>query len=165
MDMNNKPAEGFDDAFMTRAIELALLGSQNGHGGPFGAVIVRSGQVIGEGYNRVTSSNDPTAHAEVVAIRMACDSIGDFQLHGCDIYCSCEPCPMCLGAIYWARPSRVFYASTKSDAAEAGFDDRFIYDELAVNAEDRKIPMYFLKDENAIEVFRKWKENPSKIEY
>lgn len=164
MDLMSKP-EGYNKIFMDRAVTLALTGSQDGHGGPFGAVVVRKGEVIGEGFNRVTSSNDPTAHAEVVAIRMACGKLNSFQLEGCDIYCSCEPCPMCLGAIYWARPSRVFFATTKSDAADAGFDDQFIYDELSVGPENRKIPMFYLRDERARDVFEKWKENPFKIEY
>ena len=156
---------GYQDIFMSRAIELALFGSQNGHGGPFGAVVVKDGKIIGEGYSRVTVTNDPTAHAEVIAIRMACEKTGHFQLEGCDLYCSCEPCPMCLGAIYWSRPSRVFYASTRYDAADAGFDDQFIYDELPVTHEERKIPMYLYQKEKAAEVFKNWKDNPSKVKY
>jgi guanine deaminase len=164
MDQTNKP-DGYNERFMELAVNLALNGSQNGHGGPFGAVVVRNGEIIGEGFNRVTSSNDPTAHAEVVAIRMACEKLKSFQLEGCDIYCSCEPCPMCLGAIYWARPARVFYASTKSDAADAGFDDQFIYDELSVPAENRKIPMFYIKEDKATDAFGKWKVNPFKVKY
>jgi guanine deaminase len=156
---------GYNPLFMTRAIELAGLGSQGGYGGPFGAVVAREGVIIGEGYNSVTSSNDPTAHAEVVAIRNACEYSGSFQLTGCDIYCSCEPCPMCLGAIYWARPARVFFASTKADAADAGFDDQFIYEQLDLPFENRQIPMFYIKEDQAKQVFEKWKANPSKTKY
>src|SRR3954449_778305 len=123
---------------MARAIELALKGMDS-NGGPFGAVVVRDGKIVGEGNNRVTSTNDPTAHAEVVAIREACKALDSFQLDGCSIYTSCEPCPMCLGAIYWARPDRVFYACTRDDAATIGFDDDFIYEELEKANNDREM--------------------------
>src|SRR5579872_3632306 len=116
---------------MARAIALAIENVRSGGGGPFAAVIVKDGRVVGEGTNRVTSSNDPTAHAEVVAIRAACHAMGTFQLDGCDVYTTCEPCPMCLGAIYWARPGKVYFACTAADAAAAGFDDAFIYEQLA----------------------------------
>lgn len=118
------------NSFMEQAIQLAVENVRSGRGGPFAAVVVKNGQVIATGSNRVTSTNDPTAHAEVTAIREACRALNTFQLTGCDLYTSCEPCPMCLGAIYWARPDRVYFAATASDAADAGFDDSFIYEEL-----------------------------------
>lgn len=155
----------FDAFFLKRAIELASYGADNGHGGPFGAVIVKNGKIISEGYNKVTSSNDPTAHAEVVAIRQACEALGEFQLTGCQIYCSCEPCPMCLGAIYWSRPDAVFYAGTRHDAAVAGFDDEFIYKELDVVPSGRAIPMIHVADDEAGLPFKKWAANPGKISY
>lgn len=146
---------------MAIAIDLSQTGMDQGKGGPFGCIIVKDGKIIGKGSNAVLSTNDPTAHAEIVAIREACNSLGDFQLEGCEIYTSCEPCPMCLGAIYWARPARVFYANTKIDAAEAGFDDQFIYDELKLPYSDRKIPFYQILQEDAKKVFENWilKEN------
>ena len=128
------------DRFMARAIELATENVRTGRGGPFAAVVVKDGRIIAEGANRVTSSNDPTAHAEIVAIREACRALGNFQLAGCDVYTTCEPCPMCLGAIYWARPARVFYAATAADAALFGFDDSFISRELQRPIAERKIP-------------------------
>ena len=129
-----------DVRFMRRAVELAREGMTSGKGGPFGCVIVRDGEIVGEGCNRVTSTNDPTAHAEVVAIRDACSRLGTFQLDGCTVYASCEPCPMCLGAIYWARPAAIYFGGSKSDAAAAGFDDAFIYDEIGRDISERKIP-------------------------
>ncbi|MBK6966444.1 MAG: nucleoside deaminase [Bacteroidales bacterium] len=126
--------------FMAEAIKLARQNISNGNGGPFGAVVVKDGIIIAKGSNHVTTWNDPTAHAEVVAIREACLKLGYFQLDGCDIYCSCEPCPMCLGAIYWARPDRIFYAAAREDAAKAGFDDEFIYRELGMTPDSRSIP-------------------------
>lgn len=149
---------------MRRAIALAVRNVQEG-GGPFAALVVKDGQVVAEGSNRVTSSNDPTAHAEVMAIRAACEALGTFQLTGCDLYTTCEPCPMCLGAIYWARPDRVFYASEKQDAAAAGFDDAFIYDEIALTPEARKIPMTQLLGGEASAVFAAWAENADRIDY
>jgi tRNA(Arg) A34 adenosine deaminase TadA len=134
-------------------------------GGPFGAVIVRSGEVVGEGFNRVTATNDPTAHAEVVAIRDACQRLGTFSLHGCEIYTSCEPCPMCLSAIYWARIDRIWFANTKVDAAAIDFDDHFIYDELAKDAAHRAIPMQPMLREEALAAFREWQANASRIRY
>lgn len=128
-----------DRRFLGEAIALSVSGMESGEGGPFGCVIAKDGRVIGRGNNRVLSTNDPTAHAEVVAIREACDALGDFQLTGCTIYASCEPCPMCLGAIYWARPARLLFAASRSDAAEAGFDDRLIYEELPLPPADRRI--------------------------
>ena len=126
--------------FMQEAIRLSIENVTSGKGGPFGAVIVKDGKIIARGANQVTSSNDPTAHAEVVAIRNACKELGSFQLDGCEIYTSCEPCPMCLGAIYWARPNAVFFAADKSDAAAGGFDDDFIYQEINKDLMQRKIP-------------------------
>src|SRR5690606_24737844 len=128
------------EALMQEAINLSIKGMNNNEGGPFGAIVVKDGKIVGRGNNKVTSTNDPTAHAEVVAIRDACKNLGSFQLDGCIIYTSCEPCPMCLGAIYWARPDKVFYACTKEDAADAGFDDAFIYREIDADYASRSIP-------------------------
>ena len=150
---------------MEKAIRLAAIGMQSNRGGPFGCVIVKNGEIIAEGTNQVTSAYDPTAHAEMVAIRNACKKLGDFQLTGCDIYTSCEPCPMCLGAIYWARPERVFYAASRRDAADAGFDDEFIYKELDKQPENRAIPMKSLLRKEAQKLFEEWKLKEDKIEY
>jgi tRNA(Arg) A34 adenosine deaminase TadA len=150
--------------FMRRAIALALENVRCG-GGPFAAVIVRDGKILAEGANRVTQTNDPTAHAEIVAIREACRVLKDFQLAGCDLYTTCEPCPMCLGAIYWARPARVFYASTAADAAAAGFDDAFIYEELKKAATHRRFPMSQLLREEALAVFAAWRNLSAKTRY
>ncbi len=150
--------------FMRRAITLALDNLRSG-GGPFGAVIAKNGRILAEGANRVTPDNDPTAHAEIVAIREACRVLAAFQLAGCDLYTTCEPCPMCLGAIYWARPSRVFYGGTAADAAAAGFDDAFIYEELKHAHEMRRIPMVqFLRDES-LAIFSAWKKLDNKTQY
>jgi len=149
---------------MRHAIALSLENARNGRG-PFAALVVRGEQVLGEGTNRVTDSNDPTAHAEVVAIRAACANLRAFQLTGCDVYTSCEPCPMCLGAIYWARPARVFYASTREDAAQIGFDDALIYQELTTPLAQRKIPMTQLLRNEALQAFQEWARNPNKREY
>lgn len=154
-----------DVAFMDLAIQLATENVLSGAGGPFGAVVVRKGEVIATGANSVTTTNDPTAHAEVVAIRNACRELGVFQLTDCEIYTSCEPCPMCMGAIYWARPKAVYYANTKTDAAEAGFDDAFIYRELAVEPESRSLSMVHLPRVNAKESFERWIESTQKKEY
>ncbi|MGO9641107.1 MAG: nucleoside deaminase [Candidatus Acidiferrales bacterium] len=151
--------------FMQRAIELAAENVRSGRGGPFGAVVVKNGCIVAEGVNRVTSANDPSAHAEIVAIREACRALGTFQLTGCDIYTSCEPCPMCLGAIYWARPDRVFFAATAQDAAAAGFDDSFIYNELRTPPGERKIKMEPMMREAALAVFRAWLDNSGRVEY
>lgn len=141
---------------MQRAIALAFENIRSGQGGPFAALIVKDSGILAEGANRVTETNDPTAHAEVVAIREACRALGSFQLSGCDLYTSCEPCPMCLGAIYWARPSRVFYAGNAADAAAAGFDDAFIYAEITRMPPERRIPMtQILRDESLV-VFSEW---------
>jgi guanine deaminase len=150
--------------FMQRAIAIALGNVRNG-GGPFGAVIARDGKILVEGVNRVTATNDPTAHAEVVAIRAACAKLAAFQLDGCDLYTTCEPCPMCLGAIYWARPKRVFFASSAGDAAAAGFDDAFIYDELYLPFAAREIPMTQLMREESLTIFTAWKKSEKKTEY
>ncbi len=140
---------------MQRAVALAHENIRSG-GGPFAAVVVKDGRVVAEGVNRVTATNDPTAHAEVVAIREACKVLGTFQLTGCDLYTSCEPCPMCLGAIYWARPQRVFYAGTAADAAVGGFDDAFIYDELKLPHAARRVPMTQLLGEEGPGIFKAW---------
>ena len=154
-----------DEKFMRRAIALAQEGIDRNVGGPFGAVVVKDGEIIGEGCNRVTSTNDPTAHAEVVAIRSACERLGSFQLENCILYTSCEPCPMCLGAIYWARPAQVFYAATHTDAARIGFDDQFIYEEIEKPIENRKIrTVNFLRDEG-LKVFGNWANKMDKTEY
>ena len=154
------------EVFMSRAIELAEFGVDNdAGGGPFGAVVVRDGVIIGEGWNRVTSTNDPTAHAEVIAIRNACEKVGSFQLEECIIYSSCEPCPMCLGAIYWARPELLVFAGGREDAAVAGFDDQFIYDEIGKNFEERTIETLSIMREEAKRVFQKWLDKEDKITY
>jgi len=154
-----------DRTFMTRAIELAKMGVEMNLGGPFGCVVVKDDIIIGEGNNRVTSTNDPTAHAEIVAIREACKSLDAFQLDGCTVYTSCEPCPMCLGAIYWARPERVFYACTREDAANIGFDDDFIYEELEKANDQREMVLMNLMRDEALELFNNWAAKPDKITY
>jgi tRNA(Arg) A34 adenosine deaminase TadA len=151
-------------SFMRRAIDLAIDNVRAG-GGPFGAVVVKDGRIVAEGANRVTVDNDPTSHAEVVAIRGACRALGNFQLDGCDLYTSCEPCPMCLGAIYWARPARVFYGGSAADAAAAGFDDAFIYDEMKREASARRIPMTQLLREESVTAFAAWKQQVDKTAY
>jgi guanine deaminase len=150
---------------MARAIELALYNIRSGLGGPFAALVVKDGHIVAEGTNRVTSSNDPTAHAEVVAIRAACAALGSFQLDGCDLYTTCEPCPMCLGAIYWARPAHVYFGCTAADAATAGFDDAFIYEQLAVPLGERKIPFLETMREESLACFREWSAKPDRIDY
>jgi guanine deaminase len=153
------------DSFMARALALSLENVRSGRGGPFGAVIVRAGEIIAEGVNCVTATNDPTAHAEMVAIREACRKLQSFELAECEIYTSCEPCPMCLGAIYWARPARVYFANSAADAAQAGFDDAFIYKELSAPHVGRKIPMIQLTHDEALAAFRAWREKSDKIRY
>ena len=150
--------------FMRRAIALSLENAHSGCG-PFAALIVRGDQVLAEGTNCVTDTNDPTAHAEVVAIRAACAQLKSFELTGCDLYSTCEPCPMCLGAIYWARPQRVFFANTREDAAAIGFDDALIYQELTAPLTQRKIPMTQMMRDEALEAFRAWTRNPDKKPY
>lgn len=151
--------------FMEKAVELSLENMRAGKGGPFGAIIVRQGKIVGTGANHVTSDNDPTAHAEVVAIRDACKNLGTFQLDDCEIYTSCEPCPMCLAAIYWARPKAIYYANTRKDAADIGFDDDFLYEELKRNLEERSLPIHQLDKSNALKVFDERKRKTDKIEY
>ena len=153
-----------NDELMREAIRLSEENVANG-GGPFGAVIARGGEIIATGVNRVTASNDPTAHAEVSAIRRAAQQLGTFNLSGCEIFTSCEPCPMCLGAIYWARLDRVYYANTKADAKAAGFDDSFIYDELALPRDRRKLPSVSMMRNEAIKVFEEWARKEDKVEY
>ena len=153
------------EKFMRRAIELAQKGVDENRGGPFGGVVVKDGEIIGEGFNQVTSTNDPTAHAEVVAVRAACRKLNSFQLDGCFVYTSCEPCPMCLGAIYWARPERIFVAGTKEDAAAAGFDDEHFYSEVEKPNDERELRMESLLREESQAVFQRWIEKPDKIEY
>jgi len=150
---------------MARAIELAIENVRSGRGGPFAALVVKDGRIVGEGTNRVTSANDPTAHAEVVAIRAACHAMGTFQLDGCDVYTTCEPCPMCLGAIYWARPARVYFACTAADAAAAGFDDAFIYEQLALPLAERKIPFLGIMREESLACFQVWMEKTDRTDY
>jgi tRNA(Arg) A34 adenosine deaminase TadA len=154
-----------DRQFMLRAIALAQAGMDANAGGPFGAIVVKDGEVIGEGSNAVTSTNDPTAHAEIVAIRNACRRLGSFQLSGCSIYTSCEPCPMCLGAIYWSRPDKVFFACTRQDAAEIGFDDDFLYREMTKSNDDRALPIINLMRDESLAVFKNWAEKPDKTKY
>ena len=149
---------------MRRAIELSLRNVAEG-GGPFGALVARGGEIVAEGVNRVTAQCDPTAHAEVAAIRAAARKLGTFDLSGCDIYASCEPCPMCLGAIYWARLDRLFYAATKDDAARAGFDDAFIYRELALDPSQRRLATTRLPDDEALATFRAWEEKADRRPY
>jgi|SRR6202046_991854 len=152
------------NTFMERAIALALENVRSG-GGPFGALIVKDGRVISEAANCVTLTNDPTAHAEIVAIRKACKKLGTFHLTDCELYSSCEPCPMCLGAIYWARPARVYFACTAADATEAGFDDSLIYQEIRSPHLHRKIPMIQLMREESLAAFRAWEQKPDKANY
>lgn len=154
-----------NEKFMKRAIELSRDHMHKGDGGPFGAVIVKDGKIIGEGWNRVTSTNDPTAHAEVTAIREACAKLKNFDLTGAELYTSCEPCPMCLSAVYWSRLSKIYFAATKQDAAASQFDDAFIYQEIPKKISDRKIPMEQLLRSEAQAVFKEWDQKADKIEY
>jgi len=154
-----------DPSFMELAIDLAMKNVESGAGGPFGAVVVKDGAVIATAVNCVTATNDPTAHAEVVAIRKACQALGSFQLDGCEIYTSCEPCPMCLGAMYWARPAAVYYANTRAHAADAGFDDAFIYDEVGFAPEERSLKMSRLELPRARDHFDAWVVSVSQVKY
>jgi guanine deaminase len=154
-----------DNPFMARAIQLSLDNVLRDQGGPFGAVVVKNGAIVAEGVNRVTATPDPTAHAEVVAIRKACTRLGVFELKDCELYSSCEPCPMCMGAIYWARLGRVYFANFAADASEIGFDDSFIHQELAQPRVRRAIPMVQMMREEALAAFRAWREKPNKIPY
>jgi tRNA(Arg) A34 adenosine deaminase TadA len=153
------------EIFMREAIRRAVENVRSGQGGPFGAVVVKDGSVVAAGINLVTALNDPTAHAEVNAIREACSILGTFQLNGCELYTSCEPCPMCLGAIYWARPDRVYFAANAKDAAEAGFDDSFIYEELKIPHLQRKIPFEPMMREAGIEPFTEWLKKLDRVKY
>ena len=150
--------------FMLRAIELSIS-SANGTGGPFGCVIVKDDKIIAEGSNKVTFSNDPTAHAEIVAIREACKKLNAFNLSGCDLYASCEPCPMCLSAIYWSHVDNIFYANTREDAKKINFDDSLIYSEISKKNEDRKIPIKQMLRDEALKAFEIWNKKTDKIEY
>ncbi|HEX6334544.1 MAG TPA: nucleoside deaminase [Flavisolibacter sp.] len=154
-----------EEQFMHEAIKLARNGVEKNEGGPFGCVIVRGDEIVGRGNNKVTSTNDPTAHAEVVAIRDACRNLNTFQLDDCEVYTSCEPCPMCLGAIYWARPKIVYFANSREDAARIGFDDSLIYEEFGVDLEQRRIPIRSIGRDEALKVFEMWKEKEDKIRY
>ncbi len=154
-----------EKGFMQEAINLSIENVVSGKGGPFGAVIVKDGKIIARGANEVTSSGDPTAHAEVVAIRKACKELGTFQLNGCQIYTSCEPCPMCLGAIYWARPDKMYFANLKKDAADIHFDDQFIYEELELPYQNRKLETVQIMRDDALKAFEAWSKSISKIEY
>ena len=154
-----------DKAFMARAIQLSLENVRSGNGGPFGAVVVKDRQIVAEAANRVTATNDPTAHAEVLAIRAACQRLGAFELTGCDLYTSCEPCPMCLGAIYWARLNKVYFGNFAADAAKIGFDDSAIYAEITQPHAEREIPMIPMMREEALAAFREWEQHPGKIPY
>jgi tRNA(Arg) A34 adenosine deaminase TadA len=154
-----------DKKFMREAIRLSIREMRRGRGGPFGAVVVRDGKILGRGCNQVTSANDPTAHAEIVAIRAACKRLKTFQLDDCELYTSCEPCPMCLSAIYWARLGHVYYANTRKDAARIDFDDDFIYREVALPIRRRKLKMKQLLREEALAAFAGWQRKPDKVLY
>ena len=154
-----------DRYFIEQAIEYAREGMNKNDGGPFGVVIVCDGKIIAKGRNLVTSVNDPTAHAEIVAIRKACETLGTYQLKDCILYSSCEPCPMCLGAIYWARPEKFFYAGSRQDAANAGFDDAFIYSEIFLDSEKRQIPGFQIQRNAAVKLFEEWNQKKDKLSY
>jgi len=154
-----------EEIFIREAIALSAKGIQLNHGGPFGCVIVKGDEIVGRGNNRVTSSNDPTAHAEVVAIRDACQSLQTYQLSDCEIYTSCEPCPMCLAAIYWAHIKKIYFANTRFDAAAIGFDDAMLYDEMICDHSLRKIPVISIGRQEALQVFGQWKNKEDKIKY
>lgn len=154
-----------EERFMMMAIELSQKSVRENLGGPFGCIVVKGDEVIGRGFNRVTSTNDPTAHAEIVAIRDATANIKNFQLDGCELYTTCEPCPMCLGAIYWARVSKIFYANSRKDAAQIGFDDEMIYSEFGVDLEERRIPLQVVGRDEALKVFDEWKNKEDKRPY
>ncbi len=154
-----------EENFMQAAVDLSRKGINHNDGGPFGCIIVRGDQIVGRGNNCVTSQNDPTAHAEVVAIRDACKNLETFQLDDCEIFTSCEPCPMCLGAIYWARPKAIYYANTREDAARIGFDDSMIYDEMNTPVSNRKIPIHKMESEEAVKVFEEWMNKADKTAY
>jgi tRNA(Arg) A34 adenosine deaminase TadA len=150
---------------MRETIQLSIENVRSGQGGPFATLVVKDGKVIARGTNVVTSTNDPTAHAEIIAIRAACKLLGSFQLVGCEVYTSCEPCPMCLGAMYWARPDKIFFGNTKNDAAHIGFDDSFIYKEFSIPSNQRKIPMTQILPDEALKAFQEWQLKEDKIKY
>ena len=154
-----------EEKFMLEAILLSQNGMTSNEGGPFGCVIVKGEEIVGRGNNKVICNNDPTAHAEVEAIRNACNNLGTFQLNGCELFTSCEPCPMCLGAIYWARPNIVYYANTRQDAADIGFDDSMIYEEMSIAFENRRIPILNLGRQAALKVFEEWRIKGNKTLY
>ncbi|MEO6357164.1 MAG: nucleoside deaminase [Ferruginibacter sp.] len=154
-----------EEKFMQEAVALSKQGMLNNEGGPFGCIVVKDDVIIGRGNNKVICNQDPTAHAEITAIRDACKTLGNYQLDGCEIYTSCEPCPMCLGAIYWARPKVVYYANTREDAASIGFDDAMIYEEMSTNIEGRKIPILPVNKKSAMEVFLEWVNKTDKNVY
>lgn len=154
-----------EEKFMMEAIALSKKAIENNEGGPFGCIVVKNNEIIGRGNNKVILENDPTSHAEIVAIRDACKMLGTFQLDGCEIYSSCEPCPMCLGAIYWARPKIVYYANTRNDAAAIGFDDSMIYNEISIDPDNRKIPLTNLCREHALHIFEHWCNKNDKTLY
>jgi len=154
-----------EEIFMQHAILLSRQGMLNKEGGPFGCVIVKENIIVGRGNNKVICNNDPTAHAEIIAIRDACKNLGTFKLNGCEIYTSCEPCPMCLGAIYWARPSIIYYANNRKNAADIGFDDAMIYNEMKVEVSNRKIPMVSISSIAALKVFKEWEQKIDKETY
>ena len=154
-----------NEEWMKAAIKLAVQNVQGGHGGPFGALVVKDGNIVATGVNCVTSTNDPTAHAEISAIRAACLALGEFQLEGCELYSSCEPCPMCLSAIYWARVQRFYYACTRENASEAGFDDAFIYDQFHLRPDKRAIPGNCILVESPLAPFIEWAQSTQKINY
>jgi len=154
-----------EQRFMQAAIDIGLKGMRNNEGGPFGCVIVKNNEIVGQGHNKVVSTNDPTAHAEITAIRDACKNLNDFQLEDCEIFTSCEPCPMCLGAIYWARPKAIYYGNTRKDAADAGFDDSLIYNEISQPLDNRIIPIYSIGREQAKLMFEEWKIKNDKTAY
>jgi guanine deaminase len=150
---------------MQQAIALAIENVRSRGGGPFAAIVAKDGRVVASGTNQVSVLNDPTAHAEIIAIRAACTALGSFQLDGCDLYTTCEPCPMCLGAIYWARPARVYFAATAADAAAAGFDDAFIYEQISVPFPERRIPFVGMMREESLACFRAWEQQQNRIRY
>jgi guanine deaminase len=154
-----------EEKFMDEAVRVSRKHMESGEGGPFGCVIVKDGQIVGVGWNNVLSSGDPTAHAEVCAIRDACRNLNTYQLTGCELYTTCEPCPMCLGAIYWARPDKIYYANTREDAAAIGFDDAFIYEEINQEIGKRKIAMLPMDKTKALEVFKIWSKKKDKVSY
>ena len=151
--------------FMREAIALSKQNVEKGLGGPFGAVIVKDGIIVAKSANKVTTTNDPTAHAEIATIRLACEKLNTFNLEGCVIYTSCEPCPMCLGAVYWARLDKMYYANTKQNAADIGFDDAFIYDEIDLSLENRKLKSEQILNDEALEAFKMWSASRNKIDY